>query len=451
MTLFNKIILLTVFLGASLNSNAIFRNDSNEKYYSKFKEVFERVERDYVKEPKKQELIDAAIEGMLSSLDPHSGFFADDDLEFFVTNTKGEFGGIGIEIVFENGAVKVISPIDDLPAYKAGIKPGDYIIKVNNDLVTNLGYNKALLELRGEPGSKVKISVIREGETKPLEFELVREIVKINSVKSSLDHNIAYIRISTFSEKVLEELKKAITNLQNDNKDKIQGIILDLRNNPGGLLTPGVNVANYFIDEGIIVSTRGRDKSSEVIFKASPESEKAPKLPMVVLINGGSASASEIVAAALQENGRAIVMGTKSYGKGSVQTFLPLDERSAYKFTTALYYTPKGISIQAEGITPDVLVENAKVEYSKKDDDGFKISESSLKNHIKNEKKSDNQDNKSNKTSKNNIESKIEKTDSKKEPAKMSETYMKDFQYARAFDLLQGIIIFDKTKNERKK
>ncbi len=415
----------------SLTSQASAQKESNSKYYKKFQEVFERVEKEYVKEPEKQKLLDSAIEGMLSALDPHSGYFADDDLEYFVSNTKGEFGGIGVEIIYENGAIKVISPIDDLAAFKAGIKAGDYIVRVNNELISNLGFNKALIELRGEPGTKVKVTVIREGEGKPLEFELTREIVKIKAVKSSLDNNIGYIRISTFSEKVPEDLKKEIKNLQEQSKGKLEGIVLDLRNNPGGLLEQGILVADYFLQKGVIVSTKGRAANSEIIFSAKENSEKAPNIPLIVLINGGSASASEIVAGALQENKRAILLGTKSYGKGSVQTFMPIDNRSAFKITTGIYYTPSGKSIQAEGITPDIISEPAKVEYPKKDEDQFKFSEATFKNHIKNEQS---------KASEGNAEEK------QKQPVKLSDMYYKDFQYARAYDLLQGIIILEKRK-----
>jgi carboxyl-terminal processing protease len=447
MTQISKLISTVLIVLLSNSAFALFKSDANEKYYQKFKEVFEKIEKDYVKEPKKQELLDSAIEGMLSSLDPHSGFFADDDLEFFVTSTKGEFGGIGVEIVYENSAIKIISPIDDLPAYKVGMKAGDYIVKVNNELVSNLGFNKSLLELRGKPGTTVKVTVLREGENKPLDFEITREIVKINAVKSNIDNNILYLRVSTFSEKATQELLKEIKTTISENKDKIEGMVLDLRNNPGGLLEQAISVSDLFIKEGIIVSTKGRDSSSEVITRANPSSEKAPDLPMIVLINGGSASSSEIVAAALQENRRALLLGTKTYGKGSIQTFFPLDARSAFKFTTGLYYTPKGISIQAEGITPDIVIEQAKVDYPKKDDDKFKFSESSFKNHLKNE-----QSNKDDKNSEDKKDTKPNEFDKKseKQELKMSDLYMKDFQYARAYDLMQGIIILEKKKNERK-
>ncbi len=425
---------LASLLFISLSSHASLQKESNVKYYKKFQEVFERIEKEYVKEPEKQKLLDAAIEGMVASLDPHTGYFVDEDLEYFVSNTKGEFGGIGVEIIYEAGAIKVISPIDDLAAFKAGIKAGDYIVKVNNELISNLGFNKALIELRGAPGTKVKITVIREGQTKPLEFELTREIVKIKAVKSSLDNNIGYVRIATFSEKAPEELKKEMKNLLEQSKDHLDGIILDLRNNPGGLLEQGILVADYFMRKGVIVSTKGRSQNSEIIFSAKDSSEKAPNIPIIVLINGGSASASEIVAGALQESKRALLLGTKSYGKGSVQTFMPIDNRSAFKITTGIYYTPSGKSIQAEGITPDIVAEQAKVEYPKKDEDQFKFSEASFKNHIKNEQ------------TKSSETTNPEETPKQKAPVKMSDMYLKDFQYAKAYDLLQGIIILEKRK-----
>jgi len=434
----------------SLNANAIFKSESNDKYYDKFKKAFEKIQKEYVKEPKKQELIDAAIDGMLSSLDPHSVFLADDDYDFFMSSTIGEFGGIGAEIIYESGAVKIISPIDGLGAYKAGVKAGDFIVKINNDFVSNLGFNKAVSELRGEPGTKLKITVIREGEGKPLEFEITREIVKIDAIKSRIDNNIAYIRVSTFNEKSSSDLRKEFRKIFADKNNKIEGIILDLRNNPGGLLDQGVNISDYFLKEGTIVSTKGRNISSDIVLSASKDSPKAPDLPMVVLINGGSASASEIVAGALQDNKRAILVGTKTYGKGSVQTLFKFDERSALKFTTALYYTPSGRSIQAEGIDPDIKIENAKAEYASNSKDNLRFSEASLKNHIKNEKEPDAKSKDPQKISKDNLDSKNDFKKQDDEKDNFSEEYKKDFQYARAYDILQGLIISER-RNERRK
>lgn len=479
--------IIFVFSVLPFGANAVSKSESNDKYFKRFQEVFEKIEKDYVKEPNKQELIDSAIEGMLAGLDPHSSFFADEDLEHFLSDTKGEFGGIGVEITFEMGAIKVISPIDDLAAHKAGIKSGDYIVKINDELVSNLGFNKSLVELRGKPGTKVKVTVIREGESKPLEFDLTREIVRTNVVKTNIEDNIAYLRVSTFSEKATSELKKAVSKLMEENKGKIKGMILDLRNNPGGLLDQSVGISDYFLDNQLIVSIKGRKPSSEVVYKATKTADKAPNLPMVVLINGGSASCSEIVAGALQDNKRALIVGTKSYGKGSVQQLFPIDSRSAYKLTYALYYTPKGKSIQAEGITPDILIEQAKVEYPSKEKDIFKFSESSFKNHLKNDQSKDkddlskqqeskisdkkdvdeknpgdnnlndkgsgdkNLDNKKDALEKKGSDKKIDgKTSNSKNESTNSGMYQLDFQYARAVDLLKGLIIMD-IKDEGKK
>jgi carboxyl-terminal processing protease len=262
---------------------------------------------------------------MLTSLDPHSYYFTDDELQEFINQTEGQFGGIGVEIIYEGGAIKIISPIDDLPAYKAGIKAGDYIISVEGKLIKNLGVNKAIKNMRGEPGTKVKIEILREGMKTPQELELTREIVKIKAVKFKNDDNIAYVRISTFNENTISELKKAFNELNKTNPN-LDGIILDLRNNPGGLLDQAIKVTEYFIESGTIVYTKGRHPSNNSTFSANVFAQKAPKINMAVLINSGSASASEIVAGALQDYRRAIILGTKSFGKGSVQIFFKLNE-----------------------------------------------------------------------------------------------------------------------------
>lgn len=399
---------------------------NNLKYFRQFQAVFDRIERDYVTEPDRQKMLDSALEGMLSALDPHSSYFTDADLEEFKNHTKGEFGGIGVEIIYDSGAIKVISPIDDLPAFKAGMKVGDYIIKVNGEMISDLGFNKAVREMRGTPGTKVKLSVARDGLSKPMELELTREIVKINAVKSEIDNDIAYLRIVTFNEKTTQELKKTVNSIKN--KNNIKGIILDLRNNPGGLLDQSIYVTEYFLKNGDIVSTQGRSVKS-IKFEADPNVEKAPDVPMIVLINGGSASASEIVAGALQDHKRAIILGTKSFGKGSVQSLIPINDRSAMKITTAKYYTPSGRSIQAEGIKPDIEVEQAKIEYPSDKESKNKYSESSLKNHLKNDKID--QKNKNDKEDENKNKS-------------LSEKYKNDFQYARAYDLIKALIITQK-------
>lgn len=452
MRLYILIIILISFISELAVGGAIVNRASNQTYYNQFKEVFERVDKDYVQDPDKQEMVDAAINGMLMSLDPHSGYFTEEDMEDFINQTKGEFGGIGVEVIPDNGVVKVISPIDDLPAHKAGIKAGDYIIGVNEDLVSNLGFNKAVKEMRGEPGTKVNLLVINDEETKPRKVELIREIVKIKPVKSSFEKgDIAYVRIVTFNENTISELKKAFKTLAEEAKNKagIKGIILDLRNNPGGLLEQAIAVSEYFIDSGVIVTTKGRTESSKTTSTASKFAAKAPKVPMVVLINSGSASASEIVAGALQDHKRALIIGTQSFGKGSVQTFIQINPRAAVKITTAKYYTPSGRSIQAEGIEPDIIIEPAKVEFAEKKEEFKKYSEASLKNYLKNEnEKGEQKDKQEQKDSglKDKGKDKEDKSKLKEDKKKVSEDdtpelYKKDYQFARAYDLVRALIL----------
>jgi len=437
---------------------------SDLECYKQFQNIFERINKDYVQEPPKQEMTDAAINGMLNSLDPHSSYFTDEELEDFVNNTKGEFGGIGVEIMYDNGAIKVISPIDDLPAFKAGIVAGDYIVGVNDELISTLGFNKAVKEMRGAPGTKVKLLVIKEDEGKPKEIEITREIVKIKPVKAHLEkENIAYVRITTFNEHTTAELKSAIKQLKVESKDNINGIILDLRNNPGGLLDQAVAVTEYFIDTGIVVTTKGRTYASNTELTANKFATKAPKVPLIVLINAGSASASEIVAGALQDHKRALIIGTKSFGKGSVQTFVQVSPRAALKLTTAKYYTPNGRSIQAEGIIPDIVIEPAKVEYAEAKTSEKRFSEASLRNYLKNdnvkeeikkvEVKKLEQEKKEgivkDDIKKSAIDSKEKDKGGdmkivKKEDEQFSELYKKDYQFARAYDLIRGLILSTK-------
>lgn len=415
---------------------------SDQTYFKQFQDIFERVKKDYVQDPDRQKMTDSAINGMLTSLDPHSSYFTDEDLEDFINQTKGEFGGIGVEVIYDNGAVKIISPIDDLPADKAGIKAGDYIIGVNDELVATLGYNKSVKEMRGDAGTKVRLLVIKENEAKPKEIELTREIVKIKPIKTSLEEgDIAYVRIVVFNEHTITELKKSIKKLESETKDGIRGIVLDMRNNPGGLLEQAFAVSEYFIDSGVIVSTKGRSSDNNSVLTARKFVPKAPNVPIVALINAGSASASEIVAGALQDYKRGLIVGTKSFGKGSVQTFVQVSPRAAVKLTTAKYYTPSGRSIQAEGIEPDIVIEPAKVEYADQKEEK-RFSEASLKNYLKNDKikelKVEANDNSKNDTG---TTTKIPA----KEAKAPSELYLKDYQFARAYDLIRGLIL-TKTK-----
>lgn len=453
-------ILLVIFFNITFAADNIkVKNElSDPVYFRQFQEVFDRVNRDYVQEPEKQKMIDEAINGMLTSLDPHSNYFTDEDLTDFLNQTKGEFGGIGVEVTYDNGAIKVISPIDDLPAHKAGIRAGDYIVGVNDEFVSSLGFNKAVKEMRGEPGTKVKLLVIKEEESKPKDIELTREIVTIKPIKVHLEkNNIAYVRIVTFNEHTISELKSELKKSMKSLKDQdnINGIILDLRNNPGGLLDQAVAVSEYFLDSGVIVSTKGRTVNSNAIFTSSKYAEKAPNVPMVVLINAGSASASEIVAGALKDHNRAVILGTKSFGKGSVQSFTQISPRAAVKLTTAKYYTPSDRSIQAEGIEPDIIVNMAKVEYPETKLAEKRFSESSLKNYLKNDDKKPDQKKpdligKDKDLIKDKIDSGKE-LPQKNDSDPYSDLYKKDYQFARAYDLIVGLVLTNKKGAELKK
>ncbi len=325
-----------------------------------FGDVFERVRSDYVEQPTDEEMIEAAITGMLSALDPHSAYLNAKNFREMQVNTKGEFGGLGIQVTMEGGYVKVISPIDDTPAHRAGIKPADIVTHLDGETVQGMTLNQAVDKMRGKIGSDIKLTIVREGG-KPFDVTLTRAVIKITSVRSKVEDKVAYIRITSFNEQTEKGLKAEMTELHKKLGKDMQGVVLDLRNNPGGLLDQAVAVADAFLDKGEIVSTRSRKPEDTQRFNARP-GDIANSLPMVVLINGGSASASEIVAGALQDHRRAVLLGTKSFGKGSVQTIMPLPGHGAMRLTTARYYTPSGHSIQAKGIQPDIVVQQARIE-----------------------------------------------------------------------------------------
>jgi len=393
-----------------------------------FFSVLELVKREYVKEVEDKELVESAISGMLSNLDPHSSFLSEKDFEEMKTVTKGEFGGIGVEIMVDQGGLRVITPIDDTPAFNAKVKPGDLIFAINEELIANMTPSDAINKMRGPKGTKVNISILRDGETDPIELTLTRDIIKNIPVKSKVYDDIAYIRISSFTDKTADSLIQTIKDLQSKNK-KISGYVLDLRNNPGGLLDQAVKVTDQFIDEGVIVSTKGRNEKDHLVFKAEPGT-LIGHIPVVVIINNGSASAAEIVAGALQDNKRAVVVGTKSFGKGSVQNVIPIPGYGAIKLTTALYYTPLGRSIQAEGIVPDIIVEPAKIESLAIKDKKLRFSESTLRNHLAN--KTDTSP--SNKEDTNKSMSKISKNNDI-----FSKLYEEDYQLARAIDVIKSM------------
>lgn len=325
-----------------------------------FTRVYDHIRTSYVEELSDTELLEYAIKGMMAELDPHSAYLDAESFEDLQVNTSGEFGGLGIEVGMENGFVKVISPIDDTPAQKAGIEAGDLIIRLDDKPVKGMTLNEAVNIMRGPKGSEMTLTVVRDGIDQPFELIIIRDIIKVRSVRTKLlDKNYLYLRIATFQVNTGRDISEKLARALEDNAD-IRGVILDLRNNPGGVLQASVDVADTFLDGGLVVYTEGRIDSSKSQYNANAGDESGG-LPLVVLINDGSASASEIVAGALQDQGRAVILGTRSFGKGSVQTVVPITESRAIKLTTARYYTPNGRSIQAQGIEPDVVVERAKV------------------------------------------------------------------------------------------
>lgn len=357
----------------------------------RFSNAIGQIKKYYVKPVDDKELFDNAIRGMLSGLDPHSTYLDEDAFKELQTSTSGEFGGLGIEVTMEDGVVRVVTPLVDTPAFKAGIKAGDYIIKLGNQSVQGISLKEAVELMRGKEGTTLDLTILRKGESKPLNFSLVREKILIKSVKSKLlDDGYGYVRLTQFQAMTGEDMEKAISQLKQQSGGKLKGLILDLRNNPGGLLDSAIQVSDAFLDTNksskpeLIVYTQGRLPGSKFTALANP-GDILNNAPLVVLINNGSASASEIVAGALKDNKRAIILGTQSFGKGSVQTVLPLDDKRGIKLTTALYYTPAGTSIQAKGITPDIVVEEIAVPKADPKAGGFAgFSEADLSGHLLN-------------------------------------------------------------------
>jgi len=350
-----------------------------------FTEIFGRIKRDYVEPVSDKKLLEDAIRGMLSGLDPHSAYLVADEYQELKEGTTGQFGGLGIEVTMENGFIKVVSPIDDTPAQKAGLKAGDLIVKLDDKPVKGMSLGDAVKMMRGEPGSKILLTVVREGAETPLKFTIARDIIKVKSVKNKmLDKGYGYVRISSFQSGTGDNLEESLAALKKENAGILKGLVLDLRNNPGGVLDAAVKVSDAFLTKGLIVYTEGRIENSEMRFNAAPD-DLIDGAPIVVLINAGSASASEIVAGALQDHKRAIIMGEKSFGKGSVQTILPTTNGAAIKLTTARYFTPSGRSIQAEGIEPDIGLARVKLESLDKLD-FTPVKEADLSGHLQNNK-----------------------------------------------------------------
>ncbi len=393
-----------------------------------FGDVFERVRNEYVEEVTDQDLIEAAINGMLTSLDPHSNFMSANRFKEMQVQTRGEFGGLGIQVTLDKGLVKVISPIDDTPAFRAGVEAGDLISHLDKEPVMGLSLNEAVDKMRGKVGSDIILTILRP-EQEPFDITLTRAVIKIQSVRSKTFDDIGYMRITQFNEQAKTGVKKAFGKFEKELGKKIKGVVLDLRNNPGGLLDQAIAVSDIFLEKGEIVSTRSRQAEETQRYNARA-GDLASGLPVIVLINGGSASASEIVAGALQDHQRAIILGTKSFGKGSVQTIMPLQRNNAMRLTTSRYYTPSGRSIQAVGIEPDIKVEPSKIETLKA---GTRQREADLRGALDNpgvngskEKDQDAQ------------------KEAKTEEEKEAELLKKDYQLARALDLINGLAIFKK-------
>ena len=419
------ILLLTLIILLAPKTYGSSSDEEKYKYLDLFGQVFDRVRSSYVEEVTDQELIEKAIDGMLSGLDPHSGFMNEEVFQEMQMDTEGKFGGLGIEITMEEGFVKVIAPIEDTPAYEAGVLAGDYIIQIDETPVFGLTLNEAVELMRGKKGEPIVITISR-ANTEPFEIEIIRDYIKIRSVKSEVLNNIGYLRITSFNEQTESGLLDAIKKIEKENQ--IKGYVLDVRSNPGGLLTQAVKVTDIFLERGEIVSTRGRDKKDIRRYRAK-KSDRTNGKPLVVIIDGGSASASEIVAGALQDHKRAIIIGTQSFGKGSVQTIIPFqvsnsDNLTGIRLTTARYYTPSGESIQGKGIVPDIIIEQGEFEsFNYK-----RFSESDLKDSLDKNDEEDVEENEDNQLSE--FEKRLEI----------------DYQLRRAFDLVQGVSLFNETQ-----
>jgi carboxyl-terminal processing protease len=419
---------LAVFVGVSFQHRCTAQAANDYESIELFTDVISIVKKSYVEEVDTKKLIYGAINGMLSSLDPHSSFMPPEMYKEMKIETKGSFGGLGIEISIKEGILTVISPIEDTPAYKAGIKSGDQIFKIDDKFTKDLSVMEAVKRMRGTKGTKVILTIMRDGFEKPKEFPLIRDIVQVKSVKfKTLDDGFGYIRVAQFQEKTDDDLSTAFDALKKGNKGNLRGLVLDLRNDPGGLLDQAVRVADHFLADGkLIVYTEGREKDAKMRFTAR-KGEKEPDYPIVVLINSGSASASEIVAGALQDHKRAVIMGTQSFGKGSVQTIIPLSDNSGLRLTTARYFTPSGRSIQAKGISPDIIVEKIELTTTDKKE-GMHLREKDLENHFETEGKVPAEEKKSEKIP----------------PYKTDEQIKNDYQVLRALDLLKGWDILKK-------
>lgn len=427
------VLLLGVFIGAGFTlDTAVLAKREGEQVVSTtlpldelrtFTEVFSKIKSDYVEDVADKKLLEDAIGGMLAGLDPHSTYLDPEGYKDVRIGTEGQFGGLGIEVTMENGFIKVVSPIEDTPAARAGLQPGDLIVRLDDTAVKGMRLSEAVKLMRGKPGSNITLTVVREGENMPLKITVTRAVIKIRSVKSRLlEPGYGYIRITQFQANTTKNMKTSLSKLEKENGGKLKGVVLDLRNNPGGVLNAAVSVSDAFLKKGIIVYTEGRVADSKLTFEAQPD-QVLEGAPLVVLVNGGSASASEIVAGALQDNGRAVIMGTKTFGKGSVQTIMPMSNGAALKLTTARYFTPSGRSIQATGIEPDIVTEQAKLTRNKSDQDRLK--EANLARHLQSGEPAA-----------------PDKKKSEKEQTSKQSKLTDDFQLREALNLLKGINIY---------
>ena len=418
------LLLFCLGLGLFFSGQAKVAAVPREDYESleTFTNILAIVRKNYVDKVNTKELMTGAINGMLNSMDPHSGYLTPELYKELQMDTQGRFGGLGIEITIRNGMLTVVSPIEDTPAFRAGIKAGDQIFKIDDEFTKDMNLMQAVKKMRGLKGSKLNLSIKREGVPDLLNFSIVRDTIRVQSVRSRvLEEGYAYIRLAQFQERSDRDLQKALEKLSSE-KGGVKGLVLDLRNNPGGLLTQAVRVADLFLDSGMIVYTEGRLENQKQKYFARKEGSWT-EFPMVVLVNGGSASASEIVAGALQDHKRAVILGTKTFGKGSVQTILPLDDNSALRLTTARYFTPKGRSIQATGIVPDIVFENAPVQEARAEEKKrLGLREENLPGHLQNQQE--------------------QKEKEKQAQQEKEESVENDGQLKRALELLKGWDVF---------
>ncbi len=436
---FIKLFLVSITLNVFFTSLAIGETEENRKdvyeQLNLFGEVFDRVRSTHVESVKSKDLIRAAIDGMLSSLDPHSGYLPPESFEDMQVDTKGAFGGLGIEVTQEDGFVKVVSPMDGTPAFEAGVEAGDFITHVDSEPTLGLTLGEAVDKMRGPVGSEITLTIVRVGETEPLEIVIVRDVIKLTAAKVRTEGKIIIIRVTTFNEQttpnIKDGIKQQIADL--DGKENVVGFVLDLRNNPGGLLSEAISVTDMFLEKGEIVSTRGRKKDDGERYNAR-SGDLAEGKPIVIIINGGSASASEIVAGALQDHKRAIVVGTKSFGKGSVQSILPIGQEGAIRLTTARYYTPSGRSIQALGVAPDIIVEQRpRIRDDGSDDlerDRRRLTESDLRGALSNDSL----------TEREREQLEIERQDQEKSALIKKD----DFQLSYALDIIKSLNIYNR-------